>query len=373
MFSKKGVVEVQFNWMFVLIAGAIILMFFVNFAMNYREAGEREIAVNVLQELGSLASSSLQASGTAQDVEFVGLSLEVYCNPDSCNIYGCDQRFDFGGRRIAAPEWMDIEPIFSSRNIDSDHLLLWTLPWQAPFHVTNFLYLTDPEHRFIFDCNDEITGSCGLAGNVYSRFSENVYANHKYITLNDIGTVSYEGERQNNFIMFIEPDENFAGFEGISDDTVRNRINVLFVDPDESSVDYGDVHFGSVDDDGSISGDFESSSYIGKPMLIGAIFSDEKSDYKCNVRKAILKFLNVNDIYKTKAEELDSGCFGPDCDDCVDYYGDDEDQTGHFMNEMGDQIDENYDIQEVGEFYGYVDGLDRKNRDILRRGCPRLY
>ncbi|MFW6013861.1 MAG: hypothetical protein ACOCQG_01690 [Candidatus Nanoarchaeia archaeon] len=369
MFFKKGVVEVQFNWVFVLIAGAVILMFFVNFAMDYRESGETEIATQVLQELGSLASSSLQASGTAQDVEFGGLDLEVNCDPATCSESGCDQQFDLGGRGISAPEWMELEPIFSSRNIESDHLLLWTLPWQAPFHVTNFLYLTDPENRFIFVCQSE--GECGFVGRVYSKFSENVYANHDYIYLDDINDTQYEGERQNNFVMFMDHNE-FDGFGGIEDDRVKERINVLFVDPDESSVDYGEVFFGSVDDEGEVSVDNEGSPYIGKPMLIGAVFSDLKSDYECNVRKSMLKFSNVNDIYKEKSEQLFEGCSesGSDCNDCEDYYG--SDGTKEYIDDMDFDIDDINDL-EIEKFHNNIEGLADLNNEAYRRGCPRVY
>ena len=373
MFLKKGVVEVQFNWVFVLIAGAVILMFFVNFSMDYREAGETEIAVQVLQELGSLASSSLQAAGTAKDVEFGGLELEVYCDPLSCNEYGCDQMFDFGGRGISAPEWMDIEPIFSSRNIESDHLLLWTLPWQAPFHVTNFLYMTDPEHRFIFVCDEDNDESCRLAGRIYSRFSENVYANHRFIYSEAIDGLEFEGERQNNFIIFMD-DNDFDGFENIDDDRIKERINALFVNPDESSVNHGEVYFGSVDDDGELDLDGEGSPYVGKPMLIGAIFSDFKRDYECNVRKSMLKFLNINQIYKKKSQMLYDECPSGDCEGCEGYYGDEGEGMQEYMDAMEEAIDvEYFDISNRAGFYENIDGLEGLNREAYRRGCPRVY
>ncbi len=379
---KRGVVEVQFNWIFVLIAGAVVLMFFVNFAMDYREAGETQIAAQILQDVGSLASSSLQAAGTAQDVEFGGVDLEISCNADTCTDYGCDQEFSFGGRDIMAPEWMDLEPIFSSKDIDSDHLILWTLPWQAPYHVTNFLYLTDPEHRFIFVCDED----CDLSGEVVSQVRDNIYLNEEYHDLDNGLTISDEGENQHNFVFFMDPDEfDLDDFDGVAD-SVKERSNILFIDPDESNEDYGEVTFTSVDREGftrlvgdNIEDKKDAVPYVGIQMLIGAIYSDSKDDYVCNVRKAMLRYKDINNIYKDKSSELEDECGDEDrdCYGCDEHYDDSDGSAQYYIEDLNQHYDVDFDddfpISDAGSLHETSEDLAGLNRNIYRQGCPRVY
>ena len=70
----------QFNWIFIIIAGAIILAFFVNFALKYKSLQEEKISVELLINLDN-ALFNLQASPfNTFDVVNVPKDLEITCN-----------------------------------------------------------------------------------------------------------------------------------------------------------------------------------------------------------------------------------------------------------------------------------------------------
>ena len=42
--NKKGIIEIQFNWIFVLVVGAIILVFFFGFVQKQKSFAEEKNA-----------------------------------------------------------------------------------------------------------------------------------------------------------------------------------------------------------------------------------------------------------------------------------------------------------------------------------------
>ena len=369
MVSKKGVVEIQFNWVFILIAGSVILLFFVNLAMNYRSGAETQLASNILLELGSLASSSLQSGNTAQEIEFGGLELSVRCNSDNCGELGCDQEFDFAGRGLASPAWMDLEPIFSSRYLEGDHIITWSLPWQAPYKVTNFLYLTNPDHKFYFVYEEEDDDSFRLAGNIYNLFQQNRYVDAELISNEEMSEVRYRGEHYIKFIIFFEGDVNNPPEEILS-----SPFDVLFVIPDSSKIDFGAVKFSRVEDLDLVPDDDAEYSYVGMNMLVGAIYSHSYDDYRCNVRKTMLKFENMNQIIYERIKFLHENC-GSDsdlfCSGCSNFYA--QDNALDYVEKINESIDSDYDLVDVGNLYENLKNLEVLNSRALEQSCPRIY
>ena len=69
MRSKKGVVEIQFNWMFVLIAGAIILALFIGIILRQKGISETTTNALILNNLDAVLSGSEVSVGTVNVVK----------------------------------------------------------------------------------------------------------------------------------------------------------------------------------------------------------------------------------------------------------------------------------------------------------------
>src|SRR3989344_3256328 len=84
MQSKKA--TIQFNWIFILIAGAIFLAFFVTFAFRYASLQESRTQLEILQNL-DIAIANLQASPfkTTTSLHFP-LPATFLCSPQAISI-----------------------------------------------------------------------------------------------------------------------------------------------------------------------------------------------------------------------------------------------------------------------------------------------
>ena len=60
--KKKAIIEVQLNWIYILIVGAIILVFFVVVAKKYAANAELKISSQILENLDTTVISATQAA-----------------------------------------------------------------------------------------------------------------------------------------------------------------------------------------------------------------------------------------------------------------------------------------------------------------------
>ena len=87
MDMKKGVIEVQFNWIFVLIVGAIILAFFVSIVMKQKDLSSGRLGTKLATDLETITTGAEVSVGTAQLIK-VPNSLIEFQSPE-------DQLFRF--------------------------------------------------------------------------------------------------------------------------------------------------------------------------------------------------------------------------------------------------------------------------------------
>jgi len=56
--KKKGVIEVQFNWIFILIIGAIILFFFFSIVKTQKTVSEKKISTTVRRDIRAILTGA---------------------------------------------------------------------------------------------------------------------------------------------------------------------------------------------------------------------------------------------------------------------------------------------------------------------------
>src|SRR3989338_10295592 len=145
--NKKGVIEVQFNWIFVLIAGALIVLFFIMVVSKQRQLSDSKLAVKVLNQLQTIIAGAEVSTSTASTFQTGSNDVRIDCTGCPCsyiieNLYGSPS-FDYNGRVIFAPA-----------RLQGPEIKAWALDWNMPFKVTNFLYLTSDGVRYIFVYKD---------------------------------------------------------------------------------------------------------------------------------------------------------------------------------------------------------------------------
>ena len=62
---KRGI-EIQFNWVFILIAGGVILAFFFTIVTKQQTLSTERLAVQLSRDLDTVFSAAIAAKGVAQ-------------------------------------------------------------------------------------------------------------------------------------------------------------------------------------------------------------------------------------------------------------------------------------------------------------------
>src|SRR3989344_1014172 len=255
---NKG--QAYFNWVFIIIIGAVFLAFFTGFAFKYKDMQEKKTEIIILNNLDT-ALTNLQGSSftTSTSIE---LPLDINVNCD-------DNGFD-----IFINEKNDINHILASRSKLKNRMHIWYQPYEIPFKVTNFYYLTDDSKiRINSDFYDEIVREAPESFRnkiVYDANGINIEGN---INEGSINGVKYLGKEMlfagifsdnyqcfyNNFkkkldetILIYQSKASVLSRSGCSYNLILSKLNML--------KNFDDVNYNIADDIGRLNKDLVSSN-----------------------------------------------------------------------------------------------------------------
>jgi hypothetical protein len=344
---KKAQIEAGVNWIFIIVAGAIILLFFASVAAWYKSNQETKISGQVVVKLDSMFTSAIESPRTAKSVTIPDLPIHFTCDND-CNKYGCPSYFSGG----AVSRDSGTEVVFSMANLEANNLISWALNFKIPYKVTNFLYLTNDQIRYIIIYD---TASEDLFEAVNDVLSENPHLNLEAVF--DGGSLEFE-DYNDDFVRIVSLTPNKyteSDFEEFFSDS-----DFDFVDVDGSEIS-GYVYFN----------EGVGVQYYGIPMLIGAIFSENSEFYECNVNKALLLSSYVSYVYEKRTQWL----FGnlpttPEDKTYCDIYYTDADvvRAIQIIGEMSDVT-----LFEAGDLSSAIITIENNDNLAIINDCPRLY
>ncbi|MBU2640008.1 MAG: hypothetical protein KKG75_04890 [Nanoarchaeota archaeon] len=250
--NKKGF-AVMFSWIFAMIAGVIILLSLVYFSVQHTDLFGRVSAQVAVEELditfGSLKSSLI---GTTLELG-KPIKLEFKCNEDTLE----KEKLYINKK---AGKSLKGKVVFAPSELKSNSFSLFTLDWNVPFKVTNFIFLTDKKYNF------EGVIPLGLLEKIPSN----------------IDIIDPYGEE-----ISFEESEN-----GNCMDNSGKKI--FYKKQDTLGEYYGKICF-----------DETVYTFVGDAMIFAAIFSDE-NNFKCLKDYAEIKARDVAEIYAKKIENFAS-------------------------------------------------------------------
>lgn len=344
--------EVQFNWVFVMIAGALILVFFFGIVQKQRELSNAKIADSLLTNIESIATGAAISKGTVQPVDLPNVGVDFGCTDECLCTYSIgDVRKDYNDKIIFAPGF-----------IKSSKILLWTLDWKVPFRATNFVYATASNNKYFF-ITDKPTPTA-----LFSRLGEIIppEVNSEFVQAGSLSAVQQNIRNENyNSAKFILVD---------TDKPTASALAATIIDSSFRRTDVGVVHISSSGQGGEITFydktstsrlEFEQSgplSYYGEPSLLGAVFAADSDSYECNMISALLRLQNILGIYIARAGYLD------DNSDCSIGY----DTT--FLEELrgmaGSAASNPAIISGLGE---HATHIKSQNDNLLSKSCALIY
>ena len=268
--KNKKAFEIQFNWLFILIAGAAIILFFATIIIKQKNVSETSAKATVLKSIEAIITGASASIDTTNIIPITNSNIEIDCN-----------RVSLGD---VSKQYQNLI-LFAPSLVKGDRIITQTLPFNAPYRATNFLYTTSPQLRYI------IIGNNNLAKLVNKSLPS------------DLKKEFYESEPQiknsNNykikFIIFGDMIEFPKELEKSQD----SDVTVVRIDGNTES---GTLEFYQKDGD---SWEYKGTSiYIGKASLLGAVYADTINIYECNMQNAFTRLKLATQIYIGRTTKL---------------------------------------------------------------------
>ncbi|MEK6949384.1 MAG: hypothetical protein AABX34_04130 [Nanoarchaeota archaeon] len=266
--EKKGAIEIQFNWILVLVAGAAVIIIFMGFISNQQEASSTSTDILTASSLESILNSY-----HGRDISDV---VKMHKSRISFN---CDS-FSVGG----ISNQLGALSLFSPASLETDKLNILSFEWNMPYRITNFVYITSPDIRYIFIGNSDFAG----------RAFEKIKGKARADGFTNVQAIHDENNDQIRLVFFEQDPEMPESLNGPD-----FGISALKID--------GDENVGIVEFFDFIDGKFEPrgrSYYAGEASLFGAIFSDGIDSYKCNMEKGFDKLKIISQIYNKRINNI---------------------------------------------------------------------
>ena len=279
--SRKGF-ELQFNWIFVLIAGAVFMGFFFLVIRNQLNSAEMDDSSSAQSDLGFILRTSQGSRSSEKVVPLAGdFSFECVDGVSS---------FISSGSQVS--EQYNYLSVFSPERLDAREVIIRTDTFRAPFSIMPFSYLSNRETEYVF-VNDDLQSRqlfFGLPENASRKFLTGVLSNladSNYDSTLIIANASSEGSVIAQTMSFFKP-------------TRQSAISLVIIDPEGGIPGlYGKVRFYSYSSSGfALEGE---AFYFTQEQLLGAVYSGSRDIYQCQFDKSFKRLNLMADFHMRRA------------------------------------------------------------------------
>lgn len=352
--NKKAAIDVSFNWIFVMIAGAAILIFFIALIATQKDKAESDMAITINTELSPVFSSAELSEGRYLDIDVPKTTLNFECDFSTCTDFStsdnpsCYSQYEIGTTGINQPTSSQV--IFSPSEIKGNKVFTWTQKWNAPFFITNFLYLTGSNIDYLF-IDD---GNSDYLLELYNQFPEK--ANRALISIDELSSYNAGGSKKFKFIFLEKSPSEIVLAESITSATESSEITALNILPSLKQIEfyYYDQGFKLAD----------SVNYISEAELFGAVFSEDIDFFRCNMQKAFNRYHIISTILSKRCSSLSEEA----PTECQSIYAD-------YNNGLA-QIEQNtfiYSLENVNKISSAITTLQYSNQAAKEKSCPLIY
>lgn len=344
IFHKKASIDVQFNWIFVLIIGALIIVFFISVMKTSEKSSTKTTYQSISLDLKNIFSQTELDIRNSRTIKLPNIVLNFNCE-------------DFEVEKSSSFQEIKYKTIFSPNKILGREILTYTKPYNMPYPVDYFVFMTSNQIRYNFvKCDDSVSGCETLQKELIKMLPVNSTVKKINAVDDNIKDDNYYKER------FI-----FIGTAPTSSDDLSklSKLN----DKDVTAIYIQDVNmntgtFSYYEKNGN---SFESlttqHSYLGIEMLAGAVISDPEL-YDCNVNKTLSKFKILTTLYSNR-----TNAFKKEYSKYLSNIGD----PGLDCFQMYNTITLNPNITNFNTIFNNADNLKKINNQLILISCPLLY
>lgn len=310
--NKRGQIEVTFNWVYILIAGAVILLFFTGIIFKAKQSAEANLNQDLINTIESIFTAAQKAEKTKNFIDTSGLV-------DYVLYFNCENGIGtYGIKGQGASVEDSVAPIFAPLEISTSRLITWSLPYKLPFKVIDFLIVTSVNTKYYLIGEDEFAEEFYNA-TLDSSESSNSLNRFNVERITDFGTIAPEGNFQLRIIdsegRYIHDDDDLPGqlkLRYFTDDKVSavafsgNTVNYYQKEGDKwKKLNLNPILIVS------LGGEKDAAKYA-------AVFSGNDQMYECNMQKAFKRLRYLNEVYG--GEDIQSGNPGRKLQEMITYY-----------------------------------------------------
>jgi hypothetical protein len=330
--SKKGNTDLLFKWMFGIIAGAIVLTFFIRFSYVHL-SGESLIEGN---RILLTVDNKLDALGVREGTDVFDLKDDFSLGFD-CSLITSG---DIMGENFFERKTDKI--IFGPEKINDRFISIWTKKWEAPYGISTFYYLKDKGSNILLigstnseefsDFTGKIPSIMGVPAIETTQFNPADFTSQ--VRQSNKFTVVYFDRAPYDWSVLRSQYGSFMDLEVIMVNTADHTAEVY---------DYN--------------GNKEEVFYFRDEMLYGLIFSGSK--YSCTKDIAMERFNVLTRIYTEKVSRIMSK---ENRQECVD-----------LLNEARKMLETYQNSLTKTELYNYFEKIEKQNLQLEREDCPTVY
>ena len=281
MGSKKGF-EIQFNWIFVLIIGAAILLFFTSLVFRQKDLSDAAAKTTLLIDIESLVEGASASLDTTNLIAIPKSKIDISCN-----------KISIGGTSRQYQNMI----LFAPSSMQGSKLVAQTFAFNTPYRAANILYMTSQEMRYILIGDSDFAKE--INKNLPAELSKENYPAYDAPSIKNL----------NNYkVRFIFVNKPFSATSPMPGDLAKmpdadvTALKIINGDNEKGTIEFYNKKGNTWELKGS-------SAYPGKQSLIGAVYTDTEEAYSCNMNNVISRVKLVNDVYKKRSNSI-AGCAG---------------------------------------------------------------
>ena len=341
MKNKKSF-EMQFNWIFVLIIGAAILLFFASIIFKQKNLSDVTSKTELLRDIESLIDGASVSLDTTNTIALSKSNMDISCN-----------KISIGG---TSKQYQNLI-LFAPSSIKGNTLVSQTLAFSIPYRSANLLYMTSQQVRYILIGNSDLAREINKT--VPNELSKEKYSSYDESKIKDL----------NNYkVRFVFTDSNLPSNVPASLLKMPDSdVTALKISGDNQK---GTLEFYQKNNNAWASKG--SSVYIKMPSLIGAIYTDKEELYFCNMQNVFSRAKIVTTVYNDRTNQIANvASTGSDCKKAYI-------NALPKLNIIRDSLSNlttarTFDIANADKIISSSKDISTQNKEAQKFSCPTIY
>lgn len=336
---KKGQVSTQFNWLFVSVAGGVILLFFVFVITQVQSAQEAKLAAKVISNFDAILSGSQVSPNTLNTIDSsAALKFEI-----SCELFVDDITSELSVPKAYSRQDISRKVVFTPDDLSGKNIFIYVRPIEVPFQVDNAIMLADERTYFFFYNSSSSTQLLDVYDGLPNGFTKLIGA----IFPDDLSSF-----KRVVVVSPSAPNVSAFSYPSITNEKVLRNLNVNWIQIGTLNTTFFYKEAKSTQ--------YANKSYNTSNLnsRLHMMFSKDPAFYDCNVKKIDNRVKIVAQIYNEKAIDLRTwSASQPTLLACKNYYQSAQAQLGPIIN------------------YGLTASttIATINGQLLRASCPLIY